>query len=120
MHGLVNLIDTSYFIYTYFIRQSQTANQYCSIPMSKSVEWQESSSNECLDGEGLRLAIVCDLLARTWARGRTLSTGELAVVLVLSATSRKVGAVAPHVQDRLELGVDHAQGGGEKSTLKDV
>jgi hypothetical protein len=68
----------------------------------------------------LTLPHCVTLLAGTWAGGRTLGTRELAVVLVLSATGREVGAVAPHVQDRLELRVDHAQGGGEQSTLEDV
>jgi hypothetical protein len=52
---LVNFIDTSFIIYTYFIRQSQTADQRSSIMKDRLVEWQNSPSNECLDGEGLNL-----------------------------------------------------------------
>ena len=63
---------------------------------------------------------VRDLVTGTWAGGRTLSTGELAVILVQCATSREVGAGCPQCKGRLELGVDHAEGGSEKSTLKDV
>jgi hypothetical protein len=61
-----------------------------------------------------------DLLTGARARSRALSTRELAVVLVQSATGREVRAGAPHGKDRLELGVDHPQGGGEQSALEDV
>jgi hypothetical protein len=85
------------------------------------MEWQNNSSNECLNGEVLNLPRrVCNLLTGAWARCRALSTRELAVVLVQSATGREVRAGAPHRKDGLELGVDHSQGGGEQSALEDV